>query len=144
MRQTHLQRVKALTQKTALRRTAALRKRRRGKRRTRSVNLTAPERFTRFEQLFRIGCVVCRDEGHGHVRAEIHHLRGHPWSGSGQRASDAHTIPLCSEHHRTGDGTDGRIGYHWSPAEFEDRYGTQGELLDQVDALIERMQSSAA
>jgi len=88
--------------------------------------------------------VVCRNESHGHVHAEIHHLRGHPWSGAGQRASDAHTIPLCPEHHRTGDGTDGRVGYHWSPAEFEARYGTQAELLEQVNRMIDRMQGDAA
>jgi len=41
---------------------------------------------------------------------------------------------LCAAHHRHGHGQE--IGYHQSPAEFEDKYGSQGDLLRQVDMSI--------
>jgi hypothetical protein len=143
MRQTHLQRVKGLQQQTALRRASALRKRRRRKRRTSGPSLTAAQRQVRFDALTRMGCIVCRNETFGIIPPEIHHLRGHPWSGASQKASDAHTIPLCPLHHREGDGTHGFIGYHQSPAEFEARYGSQGQLLEQVNGLLGRMREAA-
>ena len=88
----------------------------------------------RMDFLVEFGCIVCRNEGRGWVAPEIHHLRGHQWSGMGKRASHQHTIPLCPAHHRHGSEYD--IGYHQSPSEFQDRYGTQAELLAQIDAEI--------
>lgn len=85
----------------------------------------------RLDQLFEIGCIVCRKNGNGWVAPEIHHLKGHPWSGMGKRASHQHTIPLCPAHHRYGGGNE--VGYHQSPAEFQERYGSQADLLLQVD-----------
>ena len=98
--------------------------------------MTPKQRRQRFEALERFGCLVCWIEHGCHTPAEIHHLKGHRWSGMGKRASDAHTIPLCPVHHRHGGS--GEVGYHQSPAEFEERYGTQGELLDIVNEWLDR------
>lgn len=139
MKQTHLQRVKALKQKKAIRRS-------RGKRRTSRPQLAPAQREARFAAFQAIGCIVCRLQGLGWVQPAVHHLRGHPWSGAGQRASDADSVPLCAPHHQTGDGKGPgqEIGYHWSPAQFEAAYGTQGELLEKTDWLIERLKDRAA
>jgi hypothetical protein len=80
-----------------------------------------------------IGCIVCKLQGHEDTPAEIHHLRD--GQGRGQRAEYTETIPLCPTHHRTGDGT-AAFGYQWgfhhSPKEFEEAYGTERELLARV------------
>jgi len=86
------------------------------------------------DALVEYGCIVCRNEGRGWVAPEIHHLRGNQWSGMGKRASHKHTIPLCPVHHRHGSQHD--TGYHQSPAGFQEQYGTQAELLAQIDAEI--------
>lgn len=86
----------------------------------------------RIEALVELGCVVCGNLGRGRVDPEIHHLRGHRWSGMGMRASNQHTIPLCPAHHRHGGPHE--IAYHRSPADFEQAYGSQADLLDQVNA----------
>ncbi len=87
----------------------------------------------RYDALTRIGCCVCRREFGIYTPPAIHHLRGHPWSGAGQRANDEHTIGLCSRHHQ--DGGYG-VAYHAGPAEFERRYGTQAELLAWCNARL--------
>jgi len=99
--------------------------------RKRDGYLTPTQRRERFDALHQMGCIVCARLGRGWVEPEIHHLRGHPWSGTGQRATDSHTIPLCHEHHR------GKHGYHFSPREFEASYGSQKMLLDEVNAVIQ-------
>lgn len=82
-----------------------------------------------------LGCIVCRNQGRDASPAEVHHLRGHPWSGMGMRASHYATIPLCPAHHRY--GAPPELGYHSSPRAFEQRYGSQKELLEQVRGLME-------
>ena len=111
-----------------LQRRTAVRKRRTRQRRRASVQLTATQRAARFDAIAQIGCLVCG------APAEIHHLRGHPWSGGGQKASDAHTIGLCSIHHRTGSASE--VGYHQCPAEFEARHGAQAVLLEEQNRRI--------
>lgn len=93
------------------------------------------ERDLRFERLFEIGCIVCLNQGRGWVPPEIHHLKGNPWSAMGKRASDAHTIPLCPGHHRY--GGHGEVGFHQSPAEWRERYGSQADLFVQVEEIID-------
>lgn len=49
-----------------------------------------------------IGCVICRELGHGYAPAEVHHVA----EGSGLR-SDYAVAGLCAEHHRGGSGLHG-------------------------------------
>lgn len=78
-----------------------------------------------------IGCIVCRNCGRFGVPAEVHHIRN--GAGIGQRNSHFETIPLCPAHHRTG-GVG--IAFHAAPRTFEAAYGTERELLAQVNELL--------
>ena len=83
-----------------------------------------------------LGCVVCRNEGLGDSPAHAHHINCHAMA---RKASDFETIPLCHPHHQAADGTatfQGHIAVHRSLEEFERRYGTERELLEQVLAQI--------
>ena len=56
-----------------------------------------------------LGCVVCRLLGHGHVGAQIHHIR--EGQGMAQRAQNFLVIPLCPEHHTGSKGIHGDRTY---------------------------------
>lgn len=74
-----------------------------------------------------LGCVVCRNLGHGPTEAEVHHVR----SGAGlMRAKHERTIPLCPPHHRTGGYG---IAFHAGAKMWQDTYGTELELLEQTE-----------
>ncbi len=99
------------------------------------VSMTKAERKARFDALTQIGCCVCRREFGTYSPPAIHHLRGHPWSGAGQRASDEHTIGLCPAHHANGGhGT----AYHAGAKAFEAAYGSQADLLAWTNAQLDR------
>ncbi|VVE78154.1 Ref family recombination enhancement nuclease [Pandoraea sputorum] len=72
-------------------------------------------------------CIVCRNLGFEGSPAEVHHVRF--LAGGGQRAAHMNTIPLCPLHHRTGGYG---VAFHAGPAEFQRRYGTEAELLEQT------------
>lgn len=74
-----------------------------------------------------LGCVVCRNLGHGITPAEIHHLRA--GQGMAQRASDALVIPLCPTHHRLGGHG---VAIHADRKWFEQLYGPELRLLAQT------------
>ena len=97
--------------------------------------MTPKQRQRRFAALTDMGCIVCLNQGRGWVPPEIHHLKGSPWSGMGKKEDDANTIPLYPGHHRY--GGDGEIGFHQSPAEFRERYGSQGDLYAQVEERLD-------
>jgi len=80
----------------------------------------------RLERVAALGCILCGRP------AEIHHLRG--GQGMAQRADDKEVIPLCSEHHRDG----GRgTAIHAGRESFEARFGTERELLEEVNWRLE-------
>lgn len=70
------------------------------------------------------GCIACRMDGHEPRPTAVHHmLRG------GQRIGHLFTLPLCDPgHHKNGEQF-GFISRHPSKARFEQRYGTEAELL---------------
>ena len=72
-------------------------------------------------------CIVCRNLRLGESPAEVHHVRY--LAGGGQRSGNMDTIPLCPRHHRIGGYG---VAYHAGPEEFERRYGTEAELLEQT------------
>ena len=66
-----------------------------------------------------LGCLVCQRP------ANVHHIR--PIGlGIGNRSSHYETIPLCHDHHQ------GQFSIHNSKQEFEDKYGTEQELLNKT------------
>lgn len=76
-----------------------------------------------------LGCVVCRNEGHGLSPAELHHPRF--LAGAGQKASDFDVIPLCPAHHRIGGYG---VAFHAGAQAFEARYGSEESLHAQTRA----------
>ena len=71
-----------------------------------------------YDQLARLGCILCSHLGHEGTPAELHHIRR-----AGKR-SNAPVIPLCPEHHR------GNTGIHGlGRKRFERVYGITEELL---------------
>lgn len=79
-----------------------------------------------------LGCIVCRNTGFGATPALAHHINAH---AMGAKSSHFHTIPLCPPHHQYADGTSkfmSEIAVHKSLDKFEERYGTELELLEQV------------
>ncbi len=102
-----------------------------------SKNKPAMTRDERFPALVRMGCVVCRL--YLGVRSEpcIHHLSGLKYRGVGMKAKDEHTIPLCPSHH---DGVDKLYpSVHRNPLLFKDKYGSQEELLNRTNELLDKM-----
>lgn len=75
-------------------------------------------RSAHLERVASLGCVLCRDLGHGYTPAEVHH------AFDTAARSDFLTIPLCPEHHRGGTGFHG-LGQR----AFEARYKTSEAKL---------------
>ena len=77
-----------------------------------------------------LGCIVCFNNGYPFTPAEIHNVHG-------KTKENAHfqVLPLCPIHHRTG-GHEGDISRHPNKARFEEAYGTEEELLEQVRQLL--------
>jgi hypothetical protein len=75
-------------------------------------------------------CIVCRNLGYEDSPAEIHHINA---GGMGMRSSNFEVLPLCHVHHRTGGYG---VAVHAGKAEFEKRYGSERELLEQVNISV--------
>ena len=88
----------------------------------------------RFDKLYELGCIVCRNEGKGFVPTAVHHI-----DGQSKKGAHLKTIPLCGRHHQIKDNQKPKrwISIHGDGKKpFEQRYGTQYELLEQVNNLI--------
>ena len=79
-----------------------------------------------------LGCIVCRNNGYYGTPAEVHHIRS--GQGIGQRASNYETLPLCPFHHRSGGYGN---AFHAGPKVWQEKFGTERELLAQVQELLE-------
>ena len=86
-----------------------------------------------------LGCIACMIDGVA-AAAEIHHV-----TEAGRRLGHYSVLPLCAWHHRaeseTGQGK--RMAACWfgpslavSKSEFAGRYGSERELLVQVERMI--------
>lgn len=78
-----------------------------------------------------LGCIVCINLGYPDSPAEIHHIRDE--MGAGQRNSHFNTLPLCPNHHRNGGHG---VAIHAGQETFEEKYGTEAQLLAQVNELL--------
>jgi Recombination enhancement, RecA-dependent nuclease len=72
------------------------------------------------------GCIVCRQAGY-ESPAEIHHILS-----GGRRMGHYHAIGLCAVHHRGQVNNAEAVSRHPWRTEFERRYGTELELLEQT------------
>jgi hypothetical protein len=70
-----------------------------------------------------LGCIICGEAAEAH----------HPRTGAGMARKSPHcdVISLCPAHHRTGGYG---VALHAGQQIFEERYGTEAELLEQVRA----------
>ena len=82
------------------------------------------------DDVSQLGCIVCRNQGRLYVPCEIHHIEG-------KTKKDSHfkVLPLCFEHHRMGSDKE-PISRHPYKARFVKAYGTEQELLEQVNKLL--------
>jgi hypothetical protein len=81
------------------------------------------------DAICQLGCIVCRNEFGLFSPACPHHIAGKTKDG-------AHflTIPLCGPHHQT--GGQGVAFHATGKKNWENRYGTQQELLEQTKKLV--------
>jgi hypothetical protein len=62
------------------------------------------------------------------VNHRLKSITAAPGTGLSVRADNFHVIPLCHAHHRTGGG----VAIHAGRKSWEEKFGTEGELLAQV------------
>ena len=79
-----------------------------------------------------IGCIVCLNKGFPNHAVEIHHVYGKT-----KLDAHMHILPLCFDHHRGGKDAEPIISRHPWKKRFEKAYGTEQELLDQVNGIVE-------
>jgi hypothetical protein len=93
----------------------------------------------RFDQLHRLGCICCRKAGSGYRAPDVHHILE-----GGRRLSHQVTLPLCPEHHRF-PSTGAVVGPSLADGSkvFAAKWGTQMELLAEVNTLIASLEKAA-
>ena len=96
----------------------------------RSLNKADKERGNKLREL---GCIVCLNELGIFTEPAIHHLDGKTKEGCHQL-----TIPLCPPHHQYKDNIKPPLwfAFHDNKTAFQKAYGTEQELLEQVNGLI--------
>lgn len=104
----------------------------------------------RFMRLQDLGCICCLKEGYKDVPVDVHHLvdKGYRKHSGGHRS----TLPLCPWHHRgvppSGFSEDTAVFYAGPSLalhkkRFIQTYGTERELLAEVDARIAELEKVA-
>ena len=83
------------------------------------------------DRIAQLGCIACLKDGVFNDQVSIHHI-------DGRTNPEAHTqvLPLCAGHHQDGTGYAGLIAVHPWKKRFEQRYGGQYALLDEVMRMI--------
>lgn len=78
-----------------------------------------------------IGCIACRKDGRFNDEVSIHHCEGRTRPGCHRRV-----LPLCFYHHMpNGEGVE---SVHGNKYRFEQKYGTQRELMDECNRILDR------
>lgn len=78
-----------------------------------------------------VGCVACRiDLNIVNTHCSIHHIDGRTKPGA-----HMNVLPLCGPHHQT--GGEG-VAIHPFKRQWEARYGTQAELKEKCDEILEQ------
>lgn len=83
------------------------------------------------DAIVRYGCIACRIDGGMQRAPAVHHLlRG------GVRMGHLFTLPLCDPGHHQGGEQFGMVSRHPWKARFEEKYGTEAELLARLQKEI--------
>ena len=99
----------------------------------RNPNKAEKEHMSKVQQL---GCIVCFNLGYPGTPAEIHHVYGKTKQAKRNfKRTHFYVLPLCPSHHRYGSYKE-PISRHPYKARFEKAYGTEQELLEQVENLL--------
>lgn len=80
------------------------------------------------DKIAQVGCVACLHDGRFNPHVSLHHIAGRTAPGSHYKV-----LPLCSSHHQ--DDGSGAIAVHPWKKRFEQEYGLQTELLEEVRLL---------
>jgi hypothetical protein len=78
----------------------------------------------------KVGCIACRINGIANHHVSIHHINGRTKPGCHMQV-----LPLCAPHHQTG-GQEAPSIHPWR-RRFEQKYGSQDELLAMCHAIID-------
>ena len=84
------------------------------------------------DAVFQIGCIVCLNKGFPNHAVEIQHIYS-----KAKEDAHMHILPLCFDHHRSGKDAEPIISRHPWKKRFEKAYGTEQELLNQVNGIVE-------
>lgn len=75
-----------------------------------------------------LGCLACAKDGNVNPWISLHHIQGRTQVGAHKKV-----IGLCAGHHQKGTGNDPTmIAVHPDKYRFEQKYGTQYELLEEA------------
>ena len=90
------------------------------------------ERQAYYNDVRKFGCMICCDV----ANVNLHHCTGHNFPAT---RSHRPVIPLCTNlstgyGHHQGNGS-----IHDGKASFQEKYGTQDELLDLIEEKLERV-----
>lgn len=79
-----------------------------------------------------LGCIACLIDGNSNTLVSIHHCDGRTKPGAHRKV-----LALCAGHHQDGTGNDkSMIAIHPYKRRFEQRYGTQEELMALTNELL--------
>lgn len=78
-----------------------------------------------------VGCIACRKEGRFNDMVSVHHVEGRTRPGCHMKV-----LPLCGSHHQP--ITQGVESVHGNKYRFEQKYGTQRELMDECNRILDR------
>lgn len=78
-----------------------------------------------------LGCIVCLKHHQAQTPAAVHHIV----EGS-RRLGHFYTIPLCDPGHHQNSPTSQKLSRHPHKTRFEKKYGTEYELLEYVQTLL--------
>ena len=85
-----------------------------------------------WDKIASFGCIACLQDGIVNTHVSIHHIDGRTKPGSHKKV-----LALCAQHHQHDDtDPEKRIGVHPFKARFENKYGSQYDLLSETMELI--------
>ena len=85
-----------------------------------------------WSKLADLGCIACRKAGIINTHVSIHHCDGRTKPGAHRKV-----LPLCYEHHQSGNAYAPSI-HPWK-RKFEAAFGTQEELMAECEKLVENV-----
>jgi hypothetical protein len=90
------------------------------------------------QEVAELGCIVCRTQGRGYVPCQVHHIKRDEAGqhiGLGKLAPHVRAFGLCFHHHEESAG--GEHARHAGERTFARLYGSEEELLEITEALLE-------